>query len=192
MIQKKTTGFKSIAKKSKKKIIALPLKLFLVGFMGSGKTHWGQIWAGKSGIPFFDLDTRIEKAFRMSITKIFEKKGEDKFREMEGYHLRKFEKKSNFILACGGGTPCFFDNLKWMKKQGIVIYLKASPELIAENVLTETNKRPLLNDINPSELNNFIKSKLLEREPYYLQADVVLNVNELDEDSVSQFLSPAN
>ena len=172
-----------------KKIISLPRKLFLIGFMGSGKTHWGRIWASKSGMTFFDLDTRIEKAFRMKISDIFEKKGEEKFRELERYHLRKFEHKKNFLLACGGGTPCFSDNMEWMKQQGKVFYLKADADLILEQVMNETEQRPLLKKINPSELLFFIQKKLIEREPYYAQADFILNVEDLNEDSILILLS---
>ena len=169
---------------SVKKIISLPRKLFLIGFMGSGKTHWGRIWSSKSGVAFFDLDARIEKAFRMKIPDIFEKKGEEKFRELERYHLRKFEHKKNFLLACGGGTPCFSDNMEWMKQQGQVFYLKAKPEMILKNVMDETDQRPVLKKINPSELLFFIQKKLIEREPYYAQADFILNVEDLNEDSI--------
>ena len=118
--------------------------------MGSGKTYWGKIWAVKSNITFFDLDARIEKAFGMSITEIFEKKGEEKFRELERYHLRKFENKKNFLLACGGGTPCFSDNMEWMKAQGKVFYLKAEPEILLKQVMRETEKRPVIKKVNPS------------------------------------------
>lgn len=171
--------------KTGKKVVGLPRKLFLIGFMGSGKTHWGRIWASKFGVAFFDLDARIEKAFRMTISGIFEKKGEEKFRELERYHLRKFEHKRDFLLACGGGTPCFSDNMEWMKQQGRVVYLKAKPESILENVMNETDHRPVLKKINPSELLFFIQKKLAEREPYYLKADFILNVEDLNEDSIS-------
>jgi shikimate kinase len=166
------------------KIIHLPVKVFLIGFMGSGKTHWGQIWAEKTGLTFFDLDIRIEEAFQMTITDIFQKKGEEKFREMERYHLRKFESESNFILACGGGTPCFFDNLSWMKSEGKVFYLKARPDSILEKVMQETEKRPLIKNVNQSELLFFIEKKLGEREPYYAQADFTLGVETLNERSL--------
>lgn len=175
-----------------KKVIKLPLKIFLIGFMGSGKTHWGRIWAAKTKIPFFDLDTRIEKAFKMSITEIFEKKGEEKFRELERYHLRKFEIKKNFLLACGGGTPCFSDNMDWMKSQGRVFYLKATPETILEQVMHETKKRPIIKNVNPAELLFFIQKKLAEREPFYSQADFTLNVDELNEITLSKVLHDAH
>ncbi len=155
--------------------------------MGSGKSHWGRIWADRTGIPFSDLDIKIEKAFRMKITDIFEKKGEEKFRELERYYLREFENKKSFLLACGGGTPCFSDNMEWMKMQGMVFYLKAKPELIVDHLMHETAQRPVIKNINLEELLTFIKNKLLEREPYYLQAHHVLNVDQLDENSLSDF-----
>ena len=158
--------------------------IFLIGFMGSGKSHWGHIWALKNGYTFYDLDAQIEKAFKMPVQEIFEKHGEDKFRELERYHLRKFLNKKKCLIACGGGTPCFFDNLEWMKKHGDVIYLQATTEYILNRVMDETAKRPLLKEVNTSELLFFIEKKLKEREPVYLKADHILDVNKLSESSL--------
>ncbi len=189
---KKSVGKKklttSLTTEKEKKVIQLPFKIFLIGFMGSGKSHWGRIWAKKMKIKYFDLDTRIEKAFKMKIADIFEKKGEDKFRELEMYHLRKFENKKDFLLACGGGTPCFSDNLEWMKSQGKVFYLKATPEVIMKNLINETKQRPLLKEINRKDLLLFIQHKLIEREPYYSKADFILNTENLNENSLPDFL----
>jgi shikimate kinase len=153
--------------------------------MGSGKSHWGHIWALEHGYTFYDLDTEIEKSFEMSVEEIFEKHGEDKFRELERYHLRKFEKKKKYLLSCGGGTPCFFDNLQWMNQHGEIIYLKASPEYILDRVMDETSKRPLLKEVNPTELLFFIQKKLKEREPVYLKAEHILEVERLQKDSLN-------
>jgi shikimate kinase len=153
--------------------------------MGSGKSYWGHIWALEEGFTFYDLDAEIEKAFELPVEQIFEKHGEDKFREMERYHLRKLESAKKILVACGGGTPCFFDNQEWMKQHGTVIYLKATPDYILKRVMEETEKRPLLKKINPSELLFFIEKKLKEREPVYLQADHVWEVTSLDKDSLS-------
>lgn len=158
--------------------------IFLVGFMGSGKSYWGRIWATSTGCHFYDLDAQIERAFKMTVEDIFKKHKEEKFRELERYHLRKFENKKNYLLSCGGGTPCFFDNLKWMKEHGSVIYLKASAQYILDRVMDETAKRPLLKDINSSELLFFIQKKLKEREPFYMKADHILEVDQLDEHSL--------
>lgn len=153
--------------------------------MGSGKSHWGRIWSLEHGYSFYDLDTEIEKAFELTVEEIFEKHGEEKFRELERYHLRKFEQKKKYLLSCGGGTPCFFDNLEWLKQQGEIIYLRASPEYILSRVMDETSKRPLMKKVNPSELLFFIEKKLKEREPVYLKANHVLDVEGLEKDSLN-------
>ncbi|HXS58376.1 MAG TPA: shikimate kinase [Hanamia sp.] len=159
--------------------------IFLIGFMGSGKSHWGHIWSLKYGYTFYDLDAQIEAAFGMTVEQIFEKEGEEKFRELERYYLHKLENKKRFLVACGGGTPCFFDNLDWMKNNGRIIYLKAEPEDILSRVVDETLKRPLLKEVNSAELLFFIQQKLKEREPVYLKADHVLDVVKLNGDSLS-------
>ena len=156
--------------------------------MGSGKSHWGHIWAKKYKYSFYDLDIEIENAFKMTVEEIFEKHGEEKFREMERYHLQKFENKKKYLLSCGGGTPCFFDNMEWMQQHGEIIYLKATPEYILQRVMDETLKRPLLKEVNSSELLFFIQQKLKEREPVYLKAHHILEVEKLADDSISFLL----
>ena len=164
--------------------------IFLIGFMGSGKSHWGHIWALEEGYTFYDLDTEIENVFELSVEQIFEKHGEEKFREMERYHLRKFENSKKSLVACGGGAPCFFDNVDWMKQNGTVIYLKATRDYILERVMDETEKRPLLKKVNTSELLFFIQQKLKEREPVYLKANYVLEVGKLQKNSLGFLKKP--
>ncbi|MEO5650658.1 MAG: shikimate kinase [Ginsengibacter sp.] len=158
--------------------------IFLIGFMGSGKSYWGKIWAKGNGLSFHDLDAHIEQAFEMTIEQIFEKQGEEKFREIERYYLRKFENKKGCLISCGGGTPCFFDNMEWMQQNGKIIYLKASDQYILKRVIDETAKRPLLKEVNSSELLFFIQKKLREREPFYNKAHYILEVETLDENSL--------
>lgn len=164
-------------------------KIFLIGFMGSGKTHWGKIWAKKNRLTFFDLDKEIENNLGKSVAHIFEKKGEEYFRQMERDVLREFETKNNFILACGGGTPCFFNNLQWMNEQGSTIYMELSPVEIFERVINETEKRPLLKKVNTSELLFFIEQKLKKREIFYHKATYIVDANALNEDSLTKILS---
>lgn len=157
--------------------------------MGSGKTHWGRIWAAKNRLSFFDLDECVEENFKMKVDEIFEKEGEKKFRELERLNLEKFETKKDFILACGGGTPCFNDNVKLMKSIGNVIYLRATPEGVLKNVISEIDKRPLLKNVNPPELLAFIEKKIKEREPFYNKADKIMDVEDLDENTLSGIFS---
>jgi len=165
------------------------MKLFLLGFMGSGKSHWGRVWAKLAGMPFYDLDEMIEKAMQLSIADIFEKKGESRFRELESAALRNFEGQHSGIIACGGGTPCIGDNLSWMKANGMTVYLEATPGQIHQRVLEEMDKRPLLKNSNPAELLFFIEQKLKEREPFYRQAQVIVPVSGLNNNSILDIMS---
>lgn len=164
-------------------------KIFLIGFMGSGKTYWGKIWAQQNGLVFYDLDELIEKEQGRSIAAIFEKDGEDHFRKMETIALRSFAETENCIIACGGGSACFNDNIKWMNEHGATVYLSATPQYIFDRVLDDKEKRPLINKHNEAELFFFIEQKLKEREPFYTQAQFILPVNKLNENSL-QTLTP--
>jgi shikimate kinase len=156
--------------------------------MGSGKSHWGRIWAKKYGYNYYDLDEEIEKATKMTVEQIFSKRGEKAFRELEKNHLQRLVNEEKLLVSCGGGTPCFFENMDWMLQNGIVIYLKTTPDIILKRVMDETDKRPLLKQINSSELLFFIEKKLKEREPVYLKAHHVLETAGLSEEALSFFL----
>lgn len=160
------------------------MKIFLIGFMGSGKTYWGKVWAQQSGLDFYDLDEIIEKKAGKSISAIFENEGEDHFRKMEAMALVEFAETKNGIIACGGGTASFQDNMQWMNENGTTIYLRAKPQYIYDRVLDDAEKRPLINKFSGAELLFFIEQKLKEREPFYNQAQVILQVNELNENSL--------
>lgn len=142
--------------------------------MGSGKSHWGRIWAEHYGLEYADLDTLIEKSSGLTIRQFFEKKGEKAFREAEREQLQKFAGREGVLVSCGGGTPCFLDNLEWMKGHGTVVYLKATPAYLLSRVKDEIDKRPVLKKTNESELLFFIEKTLDERSKFYEQADVIL------------------
>ena len=147
--------------------------------MGSGKTHWGKLWASAGGMNFFDLDEIIETQQQKTIDAIFNENGEIYFREIESATLKTFAEKNNCIIACGGGTPCFHDNMTWMNEHGITVYLNADPEQVLERVKDEKYKRPLLKKLDGDEVLLFIKAKMKEREPFYLQARIILPMEEL-------------
>ena len=160
--------------------------IFLIGFMGSGKTYWGKIWAQKKGLDFYDLDEIIEEKEGRYIATIFEKEGEDYFRKTETEALHTFSEKNNCIIACGGGAACFNDNMRWMNENGTTVYLAASPQYILSRVKEEEKgKRPLINKLNEAELLFFIEQKLKEREPFYNQAKIILPVADLNDESLS-------
>jgi shikimate kinase len=159
--------------------------IFLIGFMGSGKTYWGKVWTQQNGLAFYDLDAIIEAKEGRSIAVIFEKEGEAYFRKIETIALQQFSETKNAVLACGGGVPCFNDNMQWMNEHGTTVYLAASPQYILSRVKEEKEKRPLISKLNEAELLFFIEQKLKEREPFYKQAKLILPVTELNEGSLS-------
>lgn len=163
-------------------------RLFIIGFMGSGKTHWGNIWSARHHYTFLDLDDLIEEQEQHSVTEIFEIKGEDYFRQKEAIMLRSTEQYNNVIVSCGGGTPCFFDNLNWMKTRGSIIFLQAAPATLLKNILTQENKRPLVKKLNEAELLFFIEQKLKERNDFYKQAGLILDAEDVHESSLDLFL----
>jgi shikimate kinase len=111
--------------------------IFLIGFMGTGKTHWGKIWAAKTGLPFFDLDDVIEEQENKTIAAIFEQDGESYFRQRETAVLQSFSGYQNSIISCGGGTACFNNNMQWMNDNGTTVYLSATAADIIKRVIDE-------------------------------------------------------
>ena len=166
------------------------MKIFLVGFMGSGKTYWGRIWANQSSFSFIDLDEMIETDQQKTIAGIFDENGEEYFRHTENRILFSLAEKDNCIIACGGGTPCYGSNMQWMNEHGTTVYLSASTGYLLKRVLQEKEHRPLLSKIERAELPFFIEQKLKERESFYRQAKIILPVEELRETTIPQFLIP--
>jgi len=165
------------------------MRIFLIGFMGTGKSHWGEIWASRHNLTFIDLDVEIEKKTGLSIEEIFEKKGEDFFRDVETNSLLGMEQFDNCIIACGGGTPCFKNNMDWMNENGITVLLNSTPSKILENIINDNKERPLLKKINKGELLFFIEMKLKERMDFYNKASIRLEAVELNPNSIDALLN---
>lgn len=164
-------------------------RIFLIGFMGCGKTYWGKKWADASGFDFIDIDEIVEQEQEKTIAEIFAEDGEDHFRNLETNVLRSLSNKKNIIVATGGGTPCFNDNISWMNEKGKSVYLRSSPENILQRLLNEKVKRPLIKGLQGEELLFYISEKLKEREPFYRQAELILNVDDQQHDYVPEFLN---
>jgi shikimate kinase len=148
---------------------------FLIGFMGSGKSYFGNKVSKKLNYTFIDLDTYIETESMMFIPDIFARYGEEEFRRIEADCLRKsIINKRKLIVSCGGGTPFFQSNWEWMQEKGQSIYLKQSEEILLARLKKQKEKRPLISQLNDVELEKYINSKLKERETLYLKADLVL------------------
>ena len=152
------------------------MRIFLIGFMGSGKTHWGSRIAEKLQIPFYDMDAVIVHGEGMSVSEIFANKGEEYFRYMEKQTLEDLvSREENFVLSAGGGTPCFFNNIEFMKRSGRVVWLNTSLEALNQRLLKEKISRPLLKGISEAGLRAYIIRKLSERKMYYEQADLMVH-----------------
>lgn len=165
------------------------MKIFLIGFMGSGKTHWGRHLSTKLGIPFYDLDTVIVENEGASVADIFTQKGEEYFRYQEKETLEEIvERQESFILSCGGGTPCFFNNIEFMKKNGKVIWLNTSVEILKQRLLKEKTSRPLISEVDDEDLRRYIIRKLSERRMYYQQADLTVSEENTNLEELIQLL----
>ncbi|WP_157975918.1 shikimate kinase [Lewinella sp. IMCC34191] len=144
------------------------MRVFLTGFMGSGKSFVGRRLASLRGLPFIDLDDYLEQRTGITIAEIFEKHGEAHFRQLETDLLQKFDRLPMFVMATGGGTPCFHANMDWMNQHGVTVFLDPDEEIIERRLRSERAKRPLLH--GDAELAGLIKSKLDERRPCYEKA----------------------
>jgi shikimate kinase len=151
------------------------MKIFLIGFMGSGKTHWGKILSKKLHFPFFDLDEKIVEHKGKSIPEIFKAEGEEHFRMIEQDVLNLLsESHDSFVMATGGGTPCFFNNIDYMKRQGTVVWINSSTDCLYHRLIKEKDKRPLIANIPDEELKSYIIKKYSSRKIFYQQANVIL------------------
>lgn len=139
--------------------------------MGSGKSTIGRKLAQKLNLDFIDLDTYIESRNFKTVSQIFKDLGEDGFRQLEHKALLEVSQFENVVIATGGGAPCFYDNIEIIKKTGFSIYLKGTPQLLAERLLRSKTERPLIKNKSKEELMTFITDALEHRSPWYEQAD---------------------
>ena len=148
-------------------------RIFLIGYMGSGKTSMGIKLAENLGLTFVDMDHHIEEKYHKTVSQIFEESGQDAFRKMEQNCLHEVAEFENCVIATGGGAPCFFDNMEFMNTHGLTVYLNLSAEQLATRLeLSRAGKRPLIANKQGDELRQFIGEGLSAREAFYKQAKV--------------------
>lgn len=154
--------------------------IIIIGYMGAGKTTVGKALAKELGVMFYDLDWYIESRMRKTVKQIFDEMGEEGFRHIEHNMLHEVAEFENVVVSCGGGTPCFFDNMDYMNQAGETIYLKASPETLHAHLKMGKGVRPLLLNKTPEEVDVFIREQLKQREPFYEKAKHIIDVNVMD------------
>jgi shikimate kinase len=167
-----------------------PGKIFLIGFMGVGKSHWGRLLADQLSYDFIDLDDSVSAAAGgHTITQIFEQDGEDFFRQIESQSLEKhISNENHFVMACGGGAPCFLNNMDRMKRAGKVIWLKAGVDELLPRLMREKEKRPLISQLNEETLQAYILKKLGDRQLFYQEAHQSIQESSLSADNLIKTL----
>jgi len=148
--------------------------------MGAGKTTIGKALAKDLGLQFYDLDWYIETRMRKKVAQIFAERGEEGFRRIEHNMLHEVAEFEDVVVSCGGGTPCFYDNIDYMNRQAQVVYLNCSPEVLFAHLHMSKNDRPLLRGKSDQELLSFITQQLALREPFYSKARFKLDVSLMD------------
>lgn len=162
------------------------IRIILIGYMGAGKTTVGKELAKRLDVTFYDLDWYIETRMHKRVPDIFAESGEEGFRDIERRMLHEVAEFENVVISCGGGTPCFFDNMEYMNQQGDVVYLNATPEVLFRHLKMGKGIRPLLLGKNDDELQAFIREQLSKREEYYKKANHIVDVPCMeDEDKIN-------
>ena len=151
------------------------MKIFLLGMMGCGKSYWATKLSRKLKLPKYDLDQLIESVEDRSIQQIFKETGEEHFRKMESIVLKWFADKDEFILATGGGTPCYHNNMEWMNKEGITIWLDEPVEVLVKRLMPALSQRPLIANLTEEKLKVYLGKKTQERRSFYQQAKFTLS-----------------
>lgn len=161
------------------------MKIFLIGFMGSGKSYWGRRLSQKLGIPFFDLDEQVTAHAGKPIPEIFASEGEEQFRLVEKETLYIIsESHDSFVMACGGGTPCFFNNIEYMNASGITVWINPAAQVLFDRLVHEKPGRPLIRDLSDEQLRSFIGRKYADRRIYYEQATITVEEEPLQLDKL--------
>ncbi len=164
------------------------MRIYLIGFMGSGKTTVGRVLARRLGFDFLDIDNEVERLAGMSVRGIFKTRGEDFFRELERRVLQQTLDRENTVISTGGGTPCQHGNMEFIKNSGVSIYLMMQLDSILNRLEKSKNPRPLVQGLNREELSSYVESELEKRKEFYNSADYVIKAESVSIDQIISFL----
>jgi shikimate kinase len=167
------------------------MRIYLVGFMGSGKTTFGRKLAQKLDYAFVDLDDRLAAQSGKTIPELFANLGESGFRKLEQEVLHQTMADADIVVSTGGGTPCFFDNMAWMNGQGKTVYMHLDAKALASRLEHAKSPRPLLAGRKGEELLHFIDEKLAERQAFYQQANMMVSGIDLTPEKLLVYLEAA-
>ncbi|WP_221657191.1 shikimate kinase [Bacteroides salyersiae] len=159
------------------------IRIFLIGYMGAGKTTLGKAFARKLNLPFVDLDWYMEERFHKTVGELFVERGEAGFRELEKNMLHEVGAFEDVVISTGGGAPCFFDNMDFMNRNGKTVFLNVHPDVLFRRLRVAKQQRPILQGKQDDELKEFIIRALEKRTPFYSQAQYVFNADELEDRS---------
>ena len=151
--------------------------------MGCGKSTMGRAVSALTGVPFIDLDNYIEQRFHITVKEIFAQRGEDGFRDVARRMLQEVADFEDVIVACGGGTPCFFDNMEYMNSHGTTVFLNTPIDRLHSRLMRGRHKRPLIADKDDEELMTFIKEALAKRMEHYSKAQITFSSERLENKS---------
>ena len=163
--------------------------IYLVGFMGCGKSTLGKKLATLMKVPFYDLDSIVEHQTEMSVSEIFSTFGESGFRDIESACLKNLSTETNVVISCGGGTPCYGDNMDYMNNNGMTVYIKIPDDIIASRLFHSENKRPLLPYQSREILKEHVSKMMLTREVFYNRARLIVEGINLNPNDLLQFIN---
>jgi len=156
-------------------------RIFLIGYMGAGKTTLGKAFAREMNLSFVDQDWYIEERFHKTVQEIFAERGEQGFRELERQMLHEIAEFENVVISTGGGAPCFYDNMDFMNLKGDTVFLNVTPEVLFSRLKMASQNRPILRGKTNEELKAFIAKALEKRAPFYSMAKYIFNADELED-----------
>lgn len=160
------------------------MKVYLIGYMCCGKSTLGKKLAKRLNYNFLDLDQLFEETYKISIPNFFEKYGEKAFRSLEQEILYSTANIYDAVIATGGGTPCFGDNMAWINKNGLSVYLKQKDCFIIDRLKKTKKQRPLVKNIPENEIAAYVCNAIQQREVYYNESNIILNDTEIDLSSI--------
>lgn len=167
------------------------MRIYLTGYMYSGKTTVGHKLATRLGYQWADLDQMLETTFHTTIPIFFKRYGEEAFRKIEQKLLHSTADLDNVVISTGGGTPCHFDNIQWMNRHGISVYFDVTVETLLRRATVSKKPRPILSGMTDEERTNFIQQQLTQRLPYYKKAQIIFPADKPDLDQLVKLVTSA-